>query len=217
MGILRKSIAATFLLAVFSISGVANSAIVYQSDDRFINHSLGGTYTPSTPFADFNDDWWAWEAGAFQNTSLTNTTMSGSGSTYAGSDASHYGAEATSTFSVTFSVDQLTDFSLTGSLDTNWVTGSLYVSLRENGSEIFGLSMWDLPHSGLNLFSSNGQFDTGNTYQLILNSYSWYSDYYDETWNFNLTTTSAVPVPAGMWLFGSGLIGLVGFAKRKKA
>jgi len=28
---------------------------------------------------------------------------------------------------------------------------------------------------------------------------------------------SPVPVPAAMWLFGSGLIGLVGFARRKKA
>ena len=26
----------------------------------------------------------------------------------------------------------------------------------------------------------------------------------------------AVPVPAAVWLFGSGLIGLVGFARRKK-
>ena len=28
--------------------------------------------------------------------------------------------------------------------------------------------------------------------------------------------TSTVPVPAAVWLFGSGLIGLVGFARRKK-
>ena len=27
----------------------------------------------------------------------------------------------------------------------------------------------------------------------------------------------AVPVPAAVWLFGSGLLGLVGMAKRKKA
>ena len=27
---------------------------------------------------------------------------------------------------------------------------------------------------------------------------------------------SAVPIPAAIWLFGSGLIGLIGFAKRKK-
>lgn len=29
-------------------------------------------------------------------------------------------------------------------------------------------------------------------------------------------TVSAVPVPAAVWLFGSGLIGLVGFSKRRK-
>ncbi len=31
------------------------------------------------------------------------------------------------------------------------------------------------------------------------------------------TTVSAVPVPAAVWLFGSGLLGLVGIARRKKA
>ena len=30
-------------------------------------------------------------------------------------------------------------------------------------------------------------------------------------------STSAVPVPAAVWLFGSGLIGLIGVARRKKA
>jgi len=30
-------------------------------------------------------------------------------------------------------------------------------------------------------------------------------------------TTSAVPIPAAVWLFGSGLLGLVGMARRKKA
>ena len=31
------------------------------------------------------------------------------------------------------------------------------------------------------------------------------------------TPVSTVPVPAAVWLFGSGLIGLIGFARRKKA
>ena len=32
-----------------------------------------------------------------------------------------------------------------------------------------------------------------------------------------IVNASVVPVPAAVWLFGSGLIGLVGFARRKKA
>jgi len=39
--------------------------------------------------------------------------------------------------------------------------------------------------------------------------------------NFNLAGADlpppAVPVPAAVWLFGSGLLGLVGVARRKKA
>ena len=37
-----------------------------------------------------------------------------------------------------------------------------------------------------------------------------------EVW-FDNVSVSAVPVPAAVWLFGSGLIGLAGFARRKKA
>ena len=34
--------------------------------------------------------------------------------------------------------------------------------------------------------------------------------------SFVVRTSSVVPVPAAVWLFGSGLIGLVGFARRKQ-
>jgi len=36
-------------------------------------------------------------------------------------------------------------------------------------------------------------------------------------YNANFDFTTAVPVPAAVWLFGSGLLGLVGVARRKKA
>jgi hypothetical protein len=46
----------------------------------------------------------------------------------------------------------------------------------------------------------------------------------DEDWvtgaidlNISVAAPSAVPVPAAIWLFGTALIGLVGFSKRRKA
>lgn len=41
--------------------------------------------------------------------------------------------------------------------------------------------------------------------------------FYNYAWAVHDGDVSAVPVPAAVWLFGSGLIGLVGFARRKKA
>ena len=62
-----------------------------------------------------------------------------------------------------------------------------------------------------------------NDYNVILVSASnvgtaWGSSFatvpYVETWNVHL---APVPIPAAAWLFGSGLIGLVGIARRKKS
>jgi len=57
-------------------------------------------------------------------------------------------------------------------------------------------------------FSSNTGNQSSSFYKEVANPYAWavYSG-----------DVSAVPVPAAVWLFGSGLIGLVGFARRKKA
>ncbi|RKZ64268.1 MAG: hypothetical protein DRQ44_09390, partial [Gammaproteobacteria bacterium] len=47
---------------------------------------------------------------------------------------------------------------------------------------------------------------------------SWFSLALDETGGFLATASaSPVPVPAAFWLFGSGLIGLIGVARRRKA
>lgn len=40
---------------------------------------------------------------------------------------------------------------------------------------------------------------------------------FNANFDFTVPETSAVPVPAAVWLFGSGLLGLVGVARRRKA
>ena len=57
----------------------------------------------------------------------------------------------------------------------------------------------------------------GKTLEFGVNSaatgYTMSGVYYD---NFSLAGTPAVPVPAAVWLFGSGLLGLIGVARRRK-
>lgn len=55
---------------------------------------------------------------------------------------------------------------------------------------------------GINLIQGSLEECTGTCQALALGSW---------------TRTSAVPIPAAVWLFGSGLLGLVGMARRKKA
>jgi len=203
-------------MTLIGLTANACADIVYQSDDRYINHGVGGTFNPTTPYASFVDNWWANEAGAFQNSNMDATSMSGSGWTYAGFDAANYGADATSVFSTTFGVDELTNFSLNGSLDTGLLGGYMFVSLVEDGNKIFSFDSWNVMAGGINPFSFNGQFLVGSNYQLILSSYADDTNYYNEKWTFGLNTVSAVPVPAAVWLFGSGLLTLVGFSRRKK-
>lgn len=56
----------------------------------------------------------------------------------------------------------------------------------------------------------------------VFNMFYGYQDGYNKTsnnyaWAVQSGDVSAVPVPAAVWLFGGGLIGLAGIARRKKA
>lgn len=52
--------------------------------------------------------------------------------------------------------------------------------------------------------------------QLLINVASQSINYETLYVDFQIQAVSAVPVPAAFWLFGSGLLGLVGIARRKK-
>ena len=92
-----------------------------------------------------------------------------------------------------------------------------------NGIEGFNLGSgsWGSNPDGIANIICNVDCGNGDTYSLFYTA----TVPEDEPYGFaNLTyelyltgTVSAVPVPAAVWLFGSGLIGLIGVARRKKA
>jgi hypothetical protein len=57
----------------------------------------------------------------------------------------------------------------------------------------------------------NFHFNTGSTFASSRTGFNLFA------WAVHSGNVSAVPVPAAVWLFGSGLLGLVGMARRKKA
>ena len=50
-----------------------------------------------------------------------------------------------------------------------------------------------------------------------INQGNWGVDYINSEFGSALVRVSSVPIPAAFWLFGSGLIGLIGIARRKKS
>lgn len=78
--------------------------------------------------------------------------------------------------------------------------------------------MSDIPSSGTHAqgIISIADWQTNDTY--LTTDYGWQSDTYaSPSLGHALVRVSAVPIPAAVWLFGSGLLGLVGVARRKKA
>ena len=139
------------------------------------------------------------------------------------------------TFDITFGLPispSFTDGFMTGSL-----SGS-YVDANSDGSATLNLSAWDGLIDGateMTLFGFAGPcIGVGCSVSIaeIIDGPLLYSGSVDSTigihMNFSLSAgdsvtfdtlfdVTPVPVPAAVWLFGSGLVGLAGFARRKKA
>ena len=100
----------------------------------------------------------------------------------------------------------------------NLVAGNQYVAFFSS-SNLFdgeiGTATWatiyeDVYAGGSFVYLNNGaQFDD-------VTSVNWDVITYSDS-SFSMYFTSRIPVPAAVWLFGSGLLGLIGVARRKKS
>jgi hypothetical protein len=127
-------------------------------------------------------------------------------------------------------------FGLTGLIDALSIFGSSIVVDCSNGTvdPVTGCSdpnaPWDYGQEiGINLIDNGSWFsgdvlpDTIPDISALLGVYGSGVDWLggaevgDFIVDYDTMTVSAVPVPTAVWLFGSGLLGLVGIARRKKA
>ena len=155
-------------------------------------------------------------AGGYQNSvygidHINNGTdrIYGSGSSYAqvtdpNSDLSSIDMTGRSVVDIIFTLATDHTYSLTGSLLSDAIGRS---TMHFNG---------DTANQGDN-FAYNGYLAAGE-YSLFVEAFSGIDSATrtSSSFDYDLQLT-AVPIPGAVWLFGTGLIGLVGFARRKKA
>jgi hypothetical protein len=204
-------------------SGQSYAAVTYLNDNRQVNISgddpnlavYNGVFTPATPFADF--------AHSNQTSSLTSTGFTASGSGYAYSD--YYYSYTESLFDVSFNLSTESSIDLTGYLygmDENFGSGDASISLYSGtstsaGSLLFSSSVSAVSNGIEEIFPAFNDILAAGDYRIVAianpyfqianSSFSLQADF----------TPTVVPVPAAVWLFGSGLFALAGLAKRKKS
>jgi len=114
-----------------------------------------------------------------------------------------------------------TEADINTSLLTNGFLG--VVTLGAGTAELSGFSLAGLAGPGFNFASLDFvAIPPPGTTDVIVSA-SLFGDWQDlagqavivDTFNSATVNVSAVPVPAAVWLFGSGLIGLVGIARRR--
>ncbi|MDH3514446.1 MAG: VPLPA-CTERM sorting domain-containing protein [Gammaproteobacteria bacterium] len=218
------SSACTLLCAFITVSAQAATVPVGLSPGdtyQLVFLTSGTTVATSTDIADYNN---FVQTQAALNPSLTGTDM---GVTYAAIGSTST-VNATANAVVTAPV-YLLDGTLVATGFSDFWDGAINVpiNLDQFGNTLAPINMW------------TGTYNNGNTAvtydggPLGTNAPGYGASYSTTQWAYlggapagagrpmyalsSEFTVSAVPVPAAMWLFGSGLLGLVGVARRKAA
>ena len=88
---------------------------------------------------------------------------------------------------------------------TAWINGSI-----ATGDTLSGFSFTSYDYvTDLRVFAWNNYMTGPEDANLLASTVNY-------GWEYRLNASAAVPVPAAVWLFGSGLLVLIGIARRKK-
>lgn len=130
----------------------------------------------------------------------------------------NYSQSGAGIFDVEIGGTSLGQFDMLNISGTATLDGTLNVSLFDWGSGLFTPQVGD----SFDILAAqilSGQFSTYNLAALgdgLAWNISYLTDAIDTTDIVRLSVISAVPVPPAIWLFGSGLLGLVGIARKRK-
>ncbi len=106
----------------------------------------------------------------------------------------------------------LTDFQFSSTLAPNpvdvWSAGAFTFSM--NAVTVVFQNASFLLLSGTGTVSAAGFDDTPGTWELSAQTAD------QNTFSWSASSATVVPVPSAVWLFGSGLIGMAGIARRRK-
>ena len=188
-------------VCAFQFSLISTSSIAALIDFEDLTAPASGGASISSGYNDFN-----WDGTFVYNSDTHFSTGSASISNAAvGTNSAFNGS---SDFTITSTSGSLFDFE-SGIFTSLYSSQDLTVTAFLNGAPVGSVSTTLDEASTENIiFGFFGvdavQFVTSTTNQLVLD-------------NLKVSSVSTVPVPAAVWLFGSGLLGLVGIARRKKA
>ena len=209
MGVIMKLLS---IILLFGFSPSVMAAIIPIEDQRNIKYTIYSDFdqnfiaVPGSPFADFDASF----PRSDQISGLTSDSMYGTGYGYQSGPYVGTGSGGSSTFDITFEVDTNQDYNLVGTTSIQ-LMGYTYVRLFADGITLAEYMSNDSSSPAPTSFNDILYLTTDTSYRLTAFGGGALDGggYYD----FQL---QAVPVPPAIWLFGSGLIGLIGLVRRKK-
>jgi hypothetical protein len=134
------------------------------------------------------------------------------------------------TSSITHNGPYYNEFDVNPVMTLYWDNGGNYYPVASTDPQVFGTSINFTPWASGDYFvavsadfnqgvDAYGNFQTDYSFltdeNILGTSFDHFNNKSFTAFGYEVVATGAVPVPAAVWLFGSGLLGLIGVARRR--